>query len=274
MIDLTAESETKSRTSLNSTADEVVVNLTGPGTGPIDYGHGDYGRAISISSDSHQDHESRAPSRLAKRENPHASLPPNPSPAKSARFSSRDELIQPVSPGPSARRENMSNDTPRPSQGDLNVRQGSLVQTPRKSGWTVDKITAALTKFAEAVEQGHSQLVECLLEDTEVDAPPDSRSPDGPDPFGEMSSCALEPGAPLPEGDLHMNLKIKVCLKSGFFLSFNIVLTHFYSNIVANMARPREIKDAELALRSHPSGLTRKPFPSTHFTMLKFERIF
>ncbi|KAM7206620.1 hypothetical protein V8F33_000263 [Rhypophila sp. PSN 637] len=180
------------------------------------------GRVFSISSDSTDSLEDTlilSPPPVTKQDSPEvgngslplrapASLNPDPSPSKSAKLSSGDAR----SPSqPSSSKAAAGNGTLQAVQANPQQHHQVLAfHTPKKSDWTVDKIVTALTRYAKTVEQGHSQLVDFLLEGAENETWPDPRSSDSPDPFASMSSCALDSTAPpAPEQRQMTSIKIK-----------------------------------------------------------------
>jgi len=211
LVDLTKSSSG----SPNSAVDEVVVNPNASGPNPTDYENGNFGRPISISDSSKESSRTQTPLRQdsPSLRNPSVvqkvSRSPGPSPAKSTRFSSRDEVIQ-QSARPSSSRGSTKHVTPQPSQVNpqAQAQQRPALQTPKKSDWTVDKIATALSAFTGAVEQGHSRLSEYVLEEIEKGACRAAQNAPS-DHFTDMSSCALEQGVQIEQQVRAMAIKVK-----------------------------------------------------------------
>ena len=86
--------------------------------------------------------------------------------------------------------------------------QTPSTQTPKRAGWTVDKIATTLADLSEQVSEGHARLVDFLLEEAEKKAPR-PRHLSTLDAFAGMPSIALEIGTAPPPGLETMAVKFK-----------------------------------------------------------------
>ena len=130
-------------------------------------------------------------------------------PSRATRFSIRDEVRDSQSPPPSTKSAARQQDpTPQPSIWPSNGRPAPSTQTPKKMGWTVDKIATALADLSEDVSQGHARLVDFVLEEAEKKAPK-PRHLSTIDTFASMQSIALDSSASPPSGVETMAVKFK-----------------------------------------------------------------
>lgn len=131
-------------------------------------------------------------------------------PSRATRFSIRDEVRDSQSPPPSTKSaaHQQQRPTPQPSIRPSSGHHTPSTQTPKKMGWTVDKIATALADLSEDVSQGHARLVDFVLEEAEKKAPK-PRHLSTIDAFASMQSIALDSSASPPSGVETMAVKFK-----------------------------------------------------------------
>ncbi|KAK4157812.1 hypothetical protein C8A00DRAFT_29198 [Chaetomidium leptoderma] len=222
VVDLTMETSSDDA----PTADEVVVAAARPVQG--NHTNGDpffLARRASISALKTQPRNTVPIAKPSRAQSPSSSAlqkrTPNASPAgraarasddtpsRATRFSTRDEIRDSQSPPPSIKSTApQRHPTPQPSIRPSRGHQTPSTQTPKRMGWTVDKIASALTDLSEEVTQGHARLVDYVLEEAEKKARP-PRHLSTVDVFADMESIAIDSSVAPPQGVETMAVKFK-----------------------------------------------------------------
>ncbi|KAK3897048.1 hypothetical protein C8A05DRAFT_20108 [Staphylotrichum tortipilum] len=135
-------------------------------------------------------------------------------PSRPARFSIRDEVRDSQSPPPSSLKSPPpahQDPTPQPSARPSRGQQTPATQTPKRMGWSVDKIAAALGELSEELSEGHARLVDYVLEEAEKKGPR-PRHLSTIDTFANMPSIALDSSIDPPPRVETMAVKFKAML--------------------------------------------------------------
>ncbi|KAL2175970.1 uncharacterized protein P884DRAFT_226780, partial [Thermothelomyces heterothallicus CBS 202.75] len=221
VVDLTMDTSSSD----TSAADEVVVAAAH--TVSVDSTNGDSipARRSSISASNTQRRNSPSAAKPGRAQSPQSAVSqkrtPNASPAgrqaqandsappRDARLSARDQTRDSQSPPPSVQSTAQQQPpTPQRPNQPSKGHQTPGTQTPKETGWTVDKIASALAELSEQVAQGHARLVEFVLEEAEKKARRPRHLSDFDD-FADMRSIALDNSASAPRGVETMAVKFK-----------------------------------------------------------------
>lgn len=135
--------------------------------------------------------------------------PSDDTPSRGPRFSLRDEIRDSQSPSPSIKTTAHQQDpTPQPSNRPLRAQQMPTTQTPKRMGWTVDKIASTLTDLSEQVSHGHARLVDFLLEEADKKSQ-QPRHLSTVDTFASMPSIVIDTSTTPPPDLETMAVKFK-----------------------------------------------------------------